>query len=411
MLFRSDMIGGFGKSDLYMSIRTEGQWSAPQNLGQEINTEGDEMFPTFGPEGLLIFSSDGRTENIGQLDIYYTKAGGDSPVVGLNENINSEYDDFGFIVHPSGTYGYFSSNRPGSGSDDIYRVELTSLYENIGGVVINSVGVPVPEAEVYLQDCNGNDLKSTRSDQDGRFNFEVMKGACYQALASKHNHQPDKRQYYMQKSVQLIIPQIIKYQVWVYDIENDEPLMDAEVFCNGQKWLTNTNGIADIDTDSLEKCNLRVSGKGYLDYIIEGDPYRFVPGVDIKDKVWLFRKSLNNPYIFKNFGFFLDKWRLLPEAEQELDKLIKLMNDNPSLKIELASHTDSRGEDQYNLWLSQKRSDSATDYLIENGISKERIVSKGYGETRLINHCANGVSCSEAEHMKNRRTEFSIINF
>ena len=410
LIFSSDMKGGYGNSDLYMSIRSEGNWSDPINLGREINTPGNEMFPTFGPDGLLLFSSNGHPDNIGNLDIYYTSIDG-SPIVNLGERINSEFDDFGMVIHPSHEYGYFASNRPGSGSDDLYRVEFNAIYEIIGGVVENSYSEPVPGVAVSLKECDGKDLQTTHTDENGRFQFEVLKNKCYQAMASKQGFIPDLKPFHLNKNIQLRIVQDIRYRILALDIENDEGIADAEIHCNENRWLANADGMAEIDTDSLKMCNLRIGENGYFDYIIEQDPYRFKPGADITDTIRLYPKEKGKAFLLENIVFFLDKWRLLPESETELSKLVKLMKDNPGLKIELASHTDSRGEAQYNVWLSQKRSDSAADFLIANGIVKERIVSKGYGESRLINRCANGVPCTEEEHLENRRTEFIILEF
>ncbi len=411
LIFSSDMNGGYGNSDLYRSVRTEQGWSEPENLGESVNTPGNEMFPTFGPDGLLIFSSDGHQDNLGQLDLYYTTIETNPEVVSMDSTINSPFDDFGLIIHPSHEFGYFASNRKGTGSDDIYRVEFNSLYEYIGGTVLDNADVPVPEATVLLQDCNGNDLQSTETEPNGKFRFEVRKGQCYQALATKQGYDSDLKSYHLEKSLLLNLIKQTNYQIYVVDGENEEPISEAVIFCDEQQWVTNGFGYAKIDADSLNLCDLRITGNGYFDFIIDADPYRIIPGTDITDTVRLYKKELNKSYPLDNIVFFLDKWRLLPQSEQELDKLVKLMKDNPSLKVELASHTDSRGEAKYNQWLSQKRSDSAKDYLIENGISEGRIVSKGYGESRLINHCANGVQCSEAEHLENRRTEFIVLEF
>jgi outer membrane protein OmpA-like peptidoglycan-associated protein len=111
----------------------------------------------------------------------------------------------------------------------------------------------------------------------------------------------------------------------------------------------------------------------------------------------------------ENIFYDYDKWDILPESEIELNKLVEIMNDNPSWKVELGSHTDARGSDSYNEKLSQKRSDSAVNYIVNKGISKNRITAKGYGETQLINRCKNGVECSDEEHRQNRRTEFKIL--
>jgi hypothetical protein len=124
LIFSSDMDGGFGKSDLYMSIREEDQWNEPVNLGEEINTAGNDMFPTFGPGGMLLFSSDGHEPNYGQLDIYYSTLTGNKKPNNLGNKINSAFDDFGLVIHPSEKFGYFSSNRNSSGKDDIFHVEF-----------------------------------------------------------------------------------------------------------------------------------------------------------------------------------------------------------------------------------------------------------------------------------------------
>lgn len=131
LIFSSDMDGGFGKSDLYMSIRVEGEWSEPVNLGKKINTAANEMFPTFGPGGILLFSSDGHQPNYGQLDIFYTTLTTNEKPNNLGDKFNSASDDFGLIIHPSEKFGYFSSNRNSSGKDDIYHVEFFPQMENI----------------------------------------------------------------------------------------------------------------------------------------------------------------------------------------------------------------------------------------------------------------------------------------
>src|SRR5690554_561276 len=410
LIFSSDMEGGFGNSDLYMTIRSNNEWSDPVNLGNEINTTGNEVFPTLGPNGLLMFSSNGHPDNLGGLDIYYTTISGGVPV-NLGERINTEYDELGLVINPSREYGYFSSNRPGKGEDDLYRVGFTPLYEIIGGTVSDSYGMPVMDATVYLQDCNGKNLKSSTSTNEGRFQFEVLKDKCYQAVASKSGYTPASRPFQLYKNIQLTIVQLIKYNIITLDYDTGEGLSGVTINCDSFQWLSNDQGITEIEADSLKACSLIVQNENYFDYIIPEDTYRFEPGMNVTDTVRLFKKEPGKAYQLNNIVFFLDKWRLLPESETELRKVLKLMEDNPSLQVEIASHTDSRGEEKYNIWLSQKRSDSARDFLIENGIEKERIVSKGYGESRLLNHCANNVPCSEEEHLQNMRTEFIILDY
>ncbi len=129
----------------------------------------------------------------------------------------------------------------------------------------------------------------------------------------------------------------------------------------------------------------------------------------IKDTLWVEKVVVGQKFVMENIFYDFDKWDILPESEIELNKLVKIMNDNPGWKVELGSHTDARGSDSYNEMLSQKRSDSAVGYIIKNGISKDRIIAKGYGETQFVNHCKNGVECTDEEHRQNRRTEFKIL--
>lgn len=129
----------------------------------------------------------------------------------------------------------------------------------------------------------------------------------------------------------------------------------------------------------------------------------------IKDTIWVEKVEVGQKFVLENIFYDFDKWDILPASEVELNKLITVLNDNPSWKVELSSHTDARGSDSYNEILSQKRSDSAVGYIIKNGISKDRIIAKGYGETQLVNHCKNGVECTDEVHRQNRRTEFKIL--
>ena len=412
LVFSSDMEGGIGNSDLYMSVRKDGQWSEPENLGEEINTPGNEMFPAFGPDGMLLFSSDGHEENYGQLDIYCTFMSENSKPANLGEKINSAFDDFGMVIHPSGKYGYFSSNRPGRGSDDIYLVEFLPLVEIINGRVIADYNdEPVSDAIVHLQDCERNEISSIQSGVFGNFEFEVPKGFCYQVFAEKKGFLSDLKTYAGISFVELRMKQIVNYRLVVQDFENENYLEAAEVTCNENSWKSDTAGVIDLKFDSIYNCNVQVVKEGYFDYTFDLQPGRFTPGAEITDTIRLVRKQINKNFILKSIVYYIDMWRIMPESEPELNTLIKLMNDNPGLRIEIGAHTDSRMEDRYNLWLSQKRAESVLEYMIQKGVPTERLVAKGYGETQLLNHCANGVNCSEEQHLVNRRTEFKILEF
>jgi outer membrane protein OmpA-like peptidoglycan-associated protein len=412
LVFSSDMDGGFGNSDLYMSIREEGQWGEPVNLGEKINTTGNEMFPTFGPGGMLFFSSDAQEPNYGQLDIYYTKISNEADPANLGEKVNSSSDDFGLTIHPSGKFGYFSSNRYAWRKDDIYLVEFLPQLENIRGkVVARHNEEAVQDALVYLEDCDGNQIRTVLSGYFGNFEFSVPKGKCYRVYADKEGFASEKIPCSGNEFIELSLRQIINYQVAVKDYENENAVKDAEMSCNGSIWKSDSSGVIKIEFDSIFNCPVRVSKPGYFDNKFDLNPERFVPGSEITDTVWLFRKEVGKVFLMKSIDFYIDMWRIMPKSEPELNQLVKLMEDNPTLRIEISAHTDSRLEDRYNLWLSQKRADSVLEYLVQKGIAKERVKATGYGETRLLNRCANGVICSEEEHLVNRRTEFVILEY
>jgi outer membrane protein OmpA-like peptidoglycan-associated protein len=412
LIFSSDMPGGLGNSDLFISVRYDGTWSEPKNLGGEINTPGNEMFPSFGPGGMLFFSSDGHGGNYGQMDIYSVNLSGNTGVVNLGEDINSAYDDFGLVIHPTGNFGYFSSNRPGSGSDDLYHIEFIPLYENVGGrIVMNHNGTSVPEATVHLQDCNGNDLQVMQTGTDGLFEFKVKIGLCYQVYAKKEGFTQILKTYSGENFVEMRLEQIVNYRVLTVDKESGRPVQNATVICREKRWQSNSLGFAGIQLEGDQKCSFRITGDGYFDYTFDVDLSEFKPGSEIVDTVKLLKKELNKSFLLEDISYYNDMWRLLPESEEKLDELLKLMKDNSDLKIEVGSHTDSRLADDFNLWISQKRADSIEEYLIRNGIAENRIIARGFGETRLLNHCDNWTQCSEAEHLVNQRTEFTIMDF
>ncbi|WP_217651653.1 OmpA family protein [Mariniphaga anaerophila] len=412
LVFSSDMDGGFGNSDLYMSVRKEGQWSTPVNLGDKINTPGNEMFPTFGPDGMLLFSSDGRLTNYGRLDIYHTIFLSENEPANLGEKINSSDDDFGLAIHPSGKFGYFSSNRYSWKKDDIFLVEFFRSMENIRGKVIADHNEEaVQDAIVYLEDCDGNQIKSVLSGYFGNFEFEVPRGGCYQIRADKEGSESELVSASGNEFVELRLKRIISYQLTVTDFESGNALDDAQMSCGEMQWRSDAAGEINIKFDSIFDCRVQVSKAGYFDDTFNLDPGRFVSGTETTDTVRLFKKEIGRKFLMKSIDYYIDMWRLMPRSEPELDQLVKLMEDNPTLRIEISAHTDSRMEDQYNMWLSQKRADSVAEYLVQKGIAKERIVAKGYGETRLLNHCANGVICTEKQHLVNRRTEFVILKY
>jgi outer membrane protein OmpA-like peptidoglycan-associated protein/tetratricopeptide (TPR) repeat protein len=290
MFFVSDMSGGYGGTDIYMVKKdSTNKWGKPINLGNKINTEGNEMFPFYEEKnGLLFFSSNGLA-GLGGLDVFVaqqTPTGFDD-VQNVGVPINSSDDDFAYIIDEKLQHGYFSSNRAdGKGGDDIYKFSFAGHFKK------------------------------------------------------------------------------------------EEPTVVADV-------------VPPKKTDSIP--------------IIQPAPI-------VKDTTPLVVNE-NKKIILRNIYYDFDKSDILPESDVELDKLVRFLNDNPSLKIELGSHTDSRGSEEYNMRLSEARARSAVDYLVSKGIDANRITAKGYGKTQLINRCADGIPCTETEQRENRRTEITILEY
>jgi outer membrane protein OmpA-like peptidoglycan-associated protein len=320
---------GFGESDIYMSVRKDGKWGQPINLGDKVNSAYDEMFPFFFDNSVLFYASNKGENEKADFDLnYICKTGNSFSAPKSLDMFNTEEDDFGLIIHPEGKVGYFVSRREGGmGDDDIYKVTFKGEYSLELVVMDKKSNQPVPNPKVKFSD-----------------NFL---GTFVGALLSR------------------MLP------------ENSTITVNTEIegYQNTSKSITTV-----------------------------GKPY----GI-IKDTLWIEKVEIGQKFVMDNIFYDYDKWDILPASEVELNKLIKVMNDNPSWKVELGSHTDARGSDTYNETLSQKRSDSAVNYIIHNGIAKERIIAKGYGETQLVNHCKNGVECTDEVHRQNRRTEFKIV--
>ncbi|MEZ5106130.1 MAG: OmpA family protein [Draconibacterium sp.] len=330
LFFASNKPGlGVGGTDLFMSVRSNGKWGNPVNLGNKINTANDEMFPFFFRGNMLFFASNYSEDGKKDFDMYYSclSDGAFSNPVNLAE-LNTDADDFGLIIHPNEEFGYFTSQREGGlGDDDIYKVSFEGEYELELVVMDRKTMEVVPDPQVAFSDNI----------------VGILSGLTVKRALGK-----------------------------------------------------NLNLLATSRLEGYQNSSVNIT--------TVGKPYG-----TIHDTIWVEKVVVGQKFVMENIFYDFDKWDILPESEAELNKLVKIMNENPSWKVELGSHTDSRGSDSYNERLSQKRSDSAVAYIVEHGISKDRIIAKGYGESQLVNRCVNGVDCSDEEHRQNRRTEFKIL--
>lgn len=411
LIFSSDMLASSqGQSDLFLSIRQGDSWSQPLNLGPKINTPGNEMFPTLLPGNILAFSSDGHPGALGQLDIYYTPLQQLTTPINPGAPLNSPYDDFGLTLLPSGNSGFFTSNRPGQGSDDIYRITLEPKFVPLAGRVIDqNTRQPIPGASITLVDCHNQVLASLTSDAQGNFKVEVPPTDCLMASAEKERYQPAELAYDGNTSITLELAPRRYFTLRIVDSETDLPLDGAAATCNDNTYRADASGSIELPLEMLAQCSFRIAHDGYLEQtkLPEAIPVEN----NVVRTIALIKRDIGRSFALENIYYDFDKWDILPESAVELDKLVKVMNDNPTLVVELGSHTDSRGRDAYNLWLSQQRSDSAVSYIVNNGIPRERIQARGYGETQLVNQCANGVQCTDQEHRQNRRTMIKILGY
>ena len=349
LYFVSDMPGSYGESDIFMTqIIGDGTFGPIVNLGKNINTGARETFPYITDDGVLYFSSDGHS-GLGGLDVFATKIAFDEydqPVVNVGKPINGPTDDFAYIIDDEKKEGYFSSNREGGmGEDDIYHFF---------------------EKEPLVLDC----IQEVTGTVRDRISNEVLAGA----------------------TVKLI------------DEENRELTST----------ITDAKGNYVLQLDCSKGNFVRASRDGYVpaeEYLTKsyGKP-RIVDFYLERDLVTGgFGDDLAKLLQLSTIYFDLNKYDIRPDAEIEIQKVIVAMEKYPSLKIQVNSHTDSRGNDAYNLWLSKKRAESTVDYMISKGIAAERLQGVGYGETRLVNECENGVQCSRDKHQLNRRSEFIIF--
>ncbi len=436
LYFASDMPGGYGGSDIYYSERNNDGWSAPVNMGQDINTEGDEMFPYISSTDELYFVSNGHL-GLGGLDIFLAEKNGDNTytIVNMGYPLNSSSDDFSFYLAQSEQDGYFASNREGGkGDDDIYKFTMlekpTSSISFIGTTVKKVSGEVLPNTDVVIKDKDGSELFRGKSDENGKVKIEVKPGKSYEITASRPTYTDLAVDIFADKEkaegdvfnydIPLTLVQEWGVFGFIYEKESGKGEAGVEITVtpkNGGKEIaavTDNNGnfreLLEPDTDY----DILLRKKKYFTRRGEFTTKDMEPGwLDVKEFIEVemeeivVGKTIEIPNIYYDLG----KADIREDAAMELDKVVQFLLDNETITIELGSHTDARGSNSSNQTLSQKRAESAVNYIVTKGIAKSRIAAKGYGESKLKNRCKDGVRCSEEEHQENRRTEIKIVDF
>ena len=345
LYFSSDMPGGYGSFDIY-KVSIEGEsFGTPVNLGENVNSDKLEQFPYISENGNLYFASN-RAEGLGGLDLYSSDPQGDSfaEAYNLGSSINSNADDFALIIKERQGSGFMSSNR--TGKDKIYSFETfpNLNYQIIGNVDDKKTLEPLPGAEVTLYRPSTGTTQKTITEADGSFKFEVRPNSLYKVKASKALYAPVEKELKIE-------------------------------YAQNTKTLIKLQMSAYADTEDI---------------------------VAVNDRNQLTQVNLEKIY------FDFDKANIRPDAATTLDKLVALMKKYPEMNVEVASHTDQRGPEDYNLQLSQRRAQSTVDYIVSKGIDRSRLKAQGYGEQDPINACPSG-DCTEEQYDENRRSEFTIL--
>lgn len=323
LYFASDMPGGYGKRDIYYSVKIGRKWQEPVNLGPGINTRADEVFPFF-KDDTLYFSSNGHA-GLGGLDVFRFA---DGTLSNVGSPVNSGFDDFGY--YKQSQEGFFSSNRPGGkGHDDVYAFVYTPPPPYVPAVLTIQVKDSLSWEPLPLTIAGGLDNLHSVTKTESSITMEV-----------------DRTKY-------------------SFDIGSEG---------------YNTQSVH-VDMTDLDQRTLEVL---------------LMPDISLE--------ALNPDSILFRYNAYI----LSQSAEQELDHIVELMQKYPNLQLTISAHTDSRGEAAYNLNLSKQRAQSTAAYLEKHGIAMHRIITNGYGESKLLNDCIDGVACSEQEHLVNRRIEFEL---
>ncbi len=463
----SDVPGGYGGMDLYAVYQIDGKWSQMINLGEKVNTAGNEVFPFIAADKTLYFSSDGHG-GFGNLDLFYTKQNFQTEEwrmpVNLNIPFNSPEDDFGFIVDRDNKNGYFSSDRSGGfGGDDIYKFYIenqasspvVSTGKNLDGLVVQDedgnpmAGVKISAInfkDIPLSDADGQIVKLSPGDGDGNFILDVNAKDLGETAETGANGKADiplrRGNYVVKVAKEGYLPQYIAVSEDT-DLDNLSVTLQKAVDCVALSGKVLREGLGApvagaavkiIDVDTKEAITVYADATGFYEYCVdcnrtysvyaEKDNVSSAPGI-ISTKGAPCNKAnsrvelplyLGGSPIYAgmtirlpNIYFNFDDASLRPDAYPDLDEVVGLMNQLTGLKLELASHTDSRGAKAYNQDLSFRRSKSVKKYIVSRGIAADRLEPVGYGESQIRNNCVDGVACTEEEHQFNRRTEIKIL--
>ena len=379
LYFVSERPGGIGKHDIYLSRKDEkGKWGPAENLGPTINTKHKEDGVYMHPDGkTLYFGSEGHT-SMGGMDIFKSVYDEATKTWSTPENlgypVNTADQDAFFVISASGRHGYYmsTSHEDNEGLRDLYMITFLGpekeMVLNNEDNLLASVAAPVKDV-VIAPEVEVKEAQLT-----------LLKGVISDYLTNE----------------------VLEAKIEIVDNEANEVIATFTSNSTTGKFL--------VSLPAGKNYGIAVKKEEYLFHSENFDIPNTAAFQEVEKNIALKKLSVGSKIVLRNIFFDLDKATLRPESTAELNRLIKLMNDVPTLKIELGGHTDSQGSDAHNQDLSERRAAAVVDYLTEAGISADRLKSAGYGETQLVNGCKNGVKCSDAQHQENRRTEFKVLD-
>ena len=346
LYFASDMPGTFGQSDIYkVAINNNGGFGPPENLGPGINTEGKETFPFVTDENEIYFASDGHP-GLGGLDVFVGKLNekGVSNIQNVGADINSPKDDFAYIIDTKSRRGFFTSNKDGGQGSD----DIYKFIETRRLACVQELYGTITDL------ATGAVLPNTKL---------TLYDNAFKIVNTGYSDQNGNYTFPVECGL-------------IYNVRAEK-----------EKYTTKEQSVT----------ILKENGRTNLSIALEKSECVVTIGDD-----------LGKCFGIKMIYFDLDKSNIRREAALDLEKILDVLKEHPTMKLDIRSHTDSRQTHKYNEALSDRRAKSTIKWLIQNGVSPNRLTGKGYGETQLVNGCSDGVPCTEAEHQMNRRSEFII---
>lgn len=450
LIFTSNMPGSIGGMDLFAVTKDEnGVFGTPYNLGSSINTVMDELFPFFHQQDQIVFFASNGHYGHGGLDIFAAKMNPDMQardIINLGKSINSPADDFAFINDKDQRRGYIASNRKGGvGDDDLYAFKQLKPIKSsaiVSGTVTDLITrSTLPDARIIVVDQNGTIIDTVLTDSTGNYSIELPDSELsYTLEVSKPGYVPQTRTISPEPNkdsytADFQLMPVLNYFIsgTIHDKDTRETISDVAVgvvcYPENQRFAKTSDQAGHFVTETVQNMEYGDTLTIVLTLVKTGyvpATYTVKKVLDLEEEIVV--NTLIDPVLSKiaignDLGelaglnpIYYDyrKWNIRKDAATELDKIVKIMLENPNMKIELGSHTDSRGDDNSNKSLSQKRAKSAVDYIISKGVNASRISAKGYGESILLisDQQIKVMTADEKEraHQRNRRTEFRVVS-